>query len=340
MTDTLLDIKNLSVTYELRSASGKKLGSVAAVNDVSLSIRPGEIVGLVGESGCGKSTLGKAIMGLVEPSAGQIELRSARTGASVPHNSRQFRQAVQMVFQDPYSALNPKRRIRAILDEARRIQGNTDAEENRRVIVELLEAMGFGEEALYRYPHQFSGGQLQRIGIARAIANGPELVICDEPVSALDVSIQSQILNLLTDLQEQHNYAYLFITHDLGVVRYIADRVLVMYLGEIVEELSPADLMEDPKHPYTQMLAAAIPGREYDGEVREVRGELPSPTDPPSGCRFHPRCPFAMPQCRTTPPPRTDLGNGRTVACHLYPPDGPPAGPQHSNPRPTHKEKA
>lgn len=336
----MLTIKNLSVAYDLRAASGKRMGRVQAVSNVSMEIRQGEIVGLVGESGCGKSTLGKAIMGLVEPSEGEIILAAGR--GDVRPGSHAFRQAAQMVFQDPYSALNPKRRIGAILEEARRVQNHKNAAENRRIIVELLEAMGFGEEALARFPHQFSGGQLQRIGIARAIINDPQLVICDEPVSALDVSIQSQILNLLANLHEEREYSYLFITHDLSVVRYLADRVLVMYLGEIVEELAPDELLSAPKHPYTQMLAAALPGADRQGPEREVIGELPSPTAPPSGCRFHPRCPFAMERCTTEAPQVHDLDPGRRVACHLYDPTAPEPDPlqAQASTRPNLKENS
>lgn len=317
MTAPIVKVDDLHVDFKVRSINGRKLGTVRAVDGVSLEILPGEILGLVGESGCGKSTLGRAMVELNVPSSGTISVSSARTGHELVPGSKQRRRAVQIIFQDPYSALNPKRRIGAILDEARVIQGFRNRDENRVRVTQLMGDMGFGPEALQRYPHQFSGGQLQRIGIARAILNDPELVICDEPVSALDVSIQSQILNLLADLQRDRGYAYLFITHDLAVVRYIADRVIVMYLGEIVEELAPDDLIADPLHPYTQMLSSAIPGRR-DRERIAVRGEIPSPLAMPDGCRFHSRCPFAMPVCSVQPPPMIRMADGRAVRCHLY----------------------
>lgn len=316
-TSPIVKVDDLRVDFDLRSINGRRLGTVKAIDGVSLEVRPGEILGLVGESGCGKSTLGRAIVELNTPSAGTISVTSARTGEQLAPKSMQRRRAVQIVFQDPYSALNPRRRIGAILNEARVIQGFRNHDENHDRIRQLMADMGFGPEALQRYPHQFSGGQLQRIGIARAIVNDPELVICDEPVSALDVSIQSQILNLLADLQRDRGYAYLFITHDLAVVRYIADRVLVMYLGEIVEELGPEHLISDPLHPYTQMLSQAIPGR-GDRERTVIRGEIPSPLAVPKGCRFHSRCPFAMPICSAQAPPMIRRDGNRAVRCHLY----------------------
>lgn len=315
----LLRVEDLQVHFESRSANGHILGTVRALDGVSITIAPGEVVGLVGESGCGKTTLGRAITDLVAPNAGTISLTSARSGLRVEPHTAEYRRVVQIVFQDPYSALNPRRRVGAILQEARLIQGFRNRHENREAIVELMAAMGFGPEALQRYPYQFSGGQLQRIGIARAIINDPELVVCDEPVSALDVSIQSQILNLLSDLQRDRGYAYLFITHDLSVVRYLADRILVMYLGEVVEELNPRDLANDPHHPYTRMLAAAIPGHQSSERIA-VRGEIPSPLNMPSGCRFHTRCPFAMDVCREVRPELLDTGGGRAVRCHLFTP--------------------
>jgi len=327
MTDPIVRVDDLHVDFDVRSVNGRRLGTVKAVDGVSLEVRPGEILGLVGESGCGKSTLGSAMVELNTPSAGTISVTSARTGDELSPGSRARRRAVQIIFQDPYSALNPKRRIGAILNETRVIQGFRNRGENHDHIAQLMADMGFGPEALQRYPHQFSGGQLQRIGIARAIMNDPELVICDEPVSALDVSIQSQILNLLADLQRDRGYAYLFITHDLSVVRYIADRVIVMYLGEIVEELGPDHLISDPLHPYTQMLSSAIPGRQ-DRERIAIRGEIPSPLAIPAGCRFHSRCPFAMPVCSAQAPPMIRRDDGRAVRCHLY------AGPAAQRPGP------
>jgi oligopeptide/dipeptide ABC transporter ATP-binding protein len=320
MNAPLLQVDGLSVTFESRAASGRRLGVVQAVDDVDLVIAPGEVLGLVGESGCGKTTLGRCVVGLVEPAAGQIAFTSARSGEQVDRSAREYRRLTQIIFQDPYSSLNPRRRVGDILMEARVIQGFKNRQANRDRVVELLSAMGFGPEALQRYPYQFSGGQLQRIGIARAIVNDPELVICDEPVSALDVSIQSQILNLLADLQRDKGYAYLFITHDLSVVRYMADRVLVMYLGEIVEELPPRDLLEAPQHPYTRMLSSAIPG--FGGRERiAVRGEIPSPLNLPHGCRFHTRCPLAMEVCAVQRPALVATGGGHRVRCHLSPSD-------------------
>ncbi|MGC3952793.1 MAG: ABC transporter ATP-binding protein [Propionicimonas sp.] len=322
MDEPLLRVENLRVSFESRSLGGRRLGTVRAVDGVDLTLAPGEVLGLVGESGCGKTTLGRTVVGLAKPTEGSVTFTSARQGKVLQMGSREYRRLAQIIFQDPYSSLNPRRRIGDILMETRLIQGFRDRQQNRDRIVELLAIMGFGPETLQRYPYQFSGGQLQRIGIARAIVNEPELVVCDEPVSALDVSIQAQILNLLADLQRDQGYAYLFITHDLSVVRYIADRVLVMYLGEIVEELAPRDLIEAPLHPYTRMLSGAIPG----GPAREqivVRGEIPSPLQLPTGCRFHTRCPLAMPICSTETPVLTHTGDGHRVRCHLFPPASP-----------------
>lgn len=322
MDEPLLRVENLRVSFESRSMGGRQLGTVRAVDGVDLTMAPGEVLGLVGESGCGKTTLGRTVVGLAKPTDGRVTFRSARHGRVLETGSREYRRLAQIIFQDPYSSLNPRRRIGDILMETRLIQGFRDHQANRDRIIELLSIMGFGAEALQRYPYQFSGGQLQRIGIARAIVNEPELVVCDEPVSALDVSIQAQILNLLADLQRDQGYAYLFITHDLSVVRYIADRVLVMYLGEIVEELAPRDLIEGPLHPYTRMLSSAIPA----GQARErivVRGEIPSPLQLPTGCRFHTRCPLVMPICLTEKPVLTDTGDGHRVRCHLFPPGSP-----------------
>lgn len=321
MTTPLLQVENLRVSFESRSASGRRLGTVQAVDGVDLTLAPGEVVGLVGESGCGKTTLGRTVVGLAKPNAGTVTFTSARSGREVEVGSAEYRRLAQIIFQDPYSSLNPRRRVGDILLESRVIQGFRDRQQNRDRVVDLMSVMGFGPEALQRYPYQFSGGQLQRIGIARAIVNDPELVICDEPVSALDVSIQAQILNLLADLQRDKGYAYLFITHDLSVVRYIADRVLVMYLGEIVEELSPQALIEAPLHPYTRMLSSAVPGIDARERIT-VRGEIPSPLSLPRGCRFHTRCPLAMPVCSLERPTLVESGDGHRVRCHLYPPGG------------------
>jgi oligopeptide/dipeptide ABC transporter ATP-binding protein len=320
VTSPLLDVHGLSKTYEIRSAGGRLRGRVHAVNDVSFQLWRGETYGLVGESGCGKSTTGRALLRLVEPTAGQALFGSRDVFTLTNRELRGLRKNIQMIFQDPYSSLNPRKRVGAILEEAMTIHRLHDHAGRRERAFAILERVGFSHEHYYRYPHEFSGGQRQRIGIARALCVAPELIICDEPVSALDVSIQAQVVNMLRDLQREFGLTYLFISHDLSVVRHISDRVGVMYLGELVEE-APTDLLyAEPKHPYTQALLSAVP---VAAPIRKrerivLTGEVPSAADPPSGCKFHTRCPLAMPRCATEAPVRKALSEGHFVACHLY----------------------
>ncbi len=296
-------------------------GQVRAVDGVSFEVGAGETFGLVGESGCGKSTAGRSILRLIEPTAGQIlfggkDIRKLRKG-----QMRLMRREMQIVFQDPYASLNPRYTVRQILEEPMIIHSlfRSPAERQKRV-AELLETVGLSASRMDRYPHEFSGGQRQRIGIARALAVDPKLIIADEPVSALDVSVQSQVLNLLDDLQKQLNLSYVFIAHDLSVVKHISDRIGVMYLGQIVELGESDQLYENPLHPYTQALLSAVPIP--DPEARRERiilqGDLPSPANPPKGCYFHPRCKDCMEVCRTQAPEWKEVKPGRFVACHLY----------------------
>jgi oligopeptide/dipeptide ABC transporter ATP-binding protein len=293
---------------------------VKAVDDVSFAIEPGETLGLVGESGCGKTTLGRAIVRLVEPTAGSVLLGSEDITRMSGSALRTRRRKFQMIFQDPYGSLNPRMTVEQIVGEAldiHKLADNKSARQKR--IAELLEAVGLDPIHAQRYPHEFSGGQRQRIGIARALAVEPELIICDEPVSALDVSVQAQIINLLQDLQQQHGIAYLFIAHDLAVVEHISRRVMVMYLGKIVETADAKVLIREPQHPYTQALISAVP--EVDPETKRKRiilpGDVPSPIHPPPGCPFHPRCPIAEGRCRTEVPVFREVAKARWAACHL-----------------------
>jgi oligopeptide/dipeptide ABC transporter ATP-binding protein len=320
MSSPLLDVQGLSMVYDVRSASGRLRGQVRAVNDVSFQLWPGETYGLVGESGCGKSTTGRTLLRLVEPTDGHAIFGSRDVFSLNGKQLRGLRKSIQMIFQDPYSSLNPRKRVGAILEEAMTIHRLYDRAGRREHAMQMLERVGFSPEHYDRYPHEFSGGQRQRIGIARALCVSPELIICDEPVSALDVSIQAQVVNMLRDLQQEFGLTYLFISHDLSVVRHISDRVGVMYLGEIVEEAPTDQLFTEPKHPYTQALLSAVP-LPTPARTREritLTGEVPSPAHPPSGCTFHTRCPFAMPKCATLAPNRTTVAEGHVVACHLY----------------------
>src|SRR5690349_7764470 len=318
---TLLAVSHLTKHYPVRGGVlGRARGHVHAVDDVSFAVAEGETLGLVGESGCGKSTLGRTIVRLLEPTAGEI-LSEGRAIESLGAGAlRPLRRQMQMVFQDPYASLNPRKRVGSIIGDPLKIHKIGDAKERKVQVEQLLETVGLSPEHYNRFPHEFSGGQRQRIGIARALALRPKLVIADEPVSALDVSIQSQMLNLLEDLQDEFRLTYIFIAHDLGVVRHVSDRIAVMYLGKLVE-LSPAEeLYQRPIMPYTEALLSAVPIPDPDlARKRErivLEGDVPSPINPPSGCRFHPRCRYATQVCKEIEPPLTDYGNGHLAACH------------------------
>ena len=319
---SLLEVKNLKVHFPVKAGLFSRVHeSVKAVDDVSFSIAPGETLGLVGESGCGKTTLGRAIVRLVEPTAGEIFLDGENITTMRGAELRARRRKFQMIFQDPYGSLNPRMTVEQIVGEALDIHQLTDSSTARQKrIAELLKSVGLDPHYAQRYPHEFSGGQRQRIGIARALAVEPKLIICDEPVSALDVSVQAQIVNLLQDLQQQRGIAYLFIAHDLAVVEHISRRVMVMYLGKVVETAEAKTLLRAPKHPYTQALISAVPEVNPDTKRQRIvlPGDVPSPIHPPSGCPFHPRCPIAeKPRCASEIPALREIAPSHWTACHL-----------------------
>ena len=300
------------------SPGGTKL--VRAVDGVSLQVWPGETVGLVGESGCGKSTLGRCLVRLYDVTAGRLLFRGTDISRHGARQLRPVRREMQMVFQDPYASLNPRRRVGDLIAEPLRVHGRRSRAEIAARVAELMGLVGLSPDQLERFPHEFSGGQRQRIGIARALALEPRLIVADEPVSALDVSIQAQILNLLEDLQDRLGLTYVIIAHDLSVVRQVSDRTAVMYLGSIVELGVTEELYRAPAHPYTQALISAVPVPDVDRGARQrivLLGDVPSPTDPPSGCRFHPRCRFAKDRCKTERPALRAIADGRRVACHF-----------------------
>ncbi|MBM7659765.1 peptide/nickel transport system ATP-binding protein [Bacillus mesophilus] len=319
--DILLEVKNLKTHYPIKGGFFRRqIGAVKAVDGISFEINKGETLGLVGESGCGKSTAGRTILRLLEPTEGQIIFEGRDITNLRGTSLRKIRQDFQMVFQDPYASLNPTMMVGHLVSEPIRNYTKRSEKDLQEEVMELLTKVGLPRDAYYKYPHEFSGGQRQRIGIARALALRPKLIIADEPVSALDVSVQSQVLNLLKELQDEFELTFLFIAHDLSVVKHMSDRIGVMYLGGLVELADKGSLYSEPLHPYTQALISAIP--EPDPRKKKDRiileGDVPSPINPPSGCTFHPRCRHAMPECQTVIPSLKEVKPGHRVACHLY----------------------
>jgi peptide/nickel transport system ATP-binding protein len=324
MNDALLEIRNLKKYFPVRgSLFGRRTEYVKAVDDVSLRIGRGETLGLVGESGCGKTTLGRCVVRLYKPLAGEIIYQPEETEINLAELSgrelKPLRREIQMIFQDPYSSLNPRRTVFDIISEPIRVNRLASRKELEERVIHLMEIVGLETRYLRRYPHAFSGGQRQRIGIARALATNPKLIVADEPVSALDVSIQAQILNLLGDLQDEFGLSYLFVAHNLNVVKYVSDRVAVMYVGRLVELAPTEELYVAPQHPYTEALLSAVPISEPD-VVRErikLEGEIPNPVNPPPGCLFHPRCRYARDRCQEAVPPLQEVSAGHFAACHF-----------------------
>ena len=318
----LLKVQNLKQHFPIKGGIlGRTVNHVKAVDDVSFTIFEGETLSIVGESGCGKSTTGRAILRLDEPTSGSVFFEGKDLLAMSKSQMRSMRKDLQVIFQDPFASLNPRQSVAQILSEALAIQNIVPANQRRERIIELLSHVGLRPDQIDRFPHEFSGGQRQRIGIARALAMQPKLIICDEAVSALDVSIQAQVLNLLKSLQKEFKLTYLFISHDLGVVRHISDRVMVMYLGKVVEIADKKSLFDSPQHPYTQALLSAIPVPDVSKKQERIilRGDVPSPINPPQGCRFHTRCPLAVERCKTEVPALTNVHSTHQVACHLVP---------------------
>ncbi len=329
MSENLIEVSHLKKYFPIkRGLFSKTVGHVKAVNDVSFTIRPGETLGLVGESGCGKTTTGRSLLRLIEPTEGSVKFEGREVTEMGTAEMRTLRREMQIIFQDPYSSLNPRITIGGMLSEIIKFHGlRKNDKEIRNRVHELLEIVGLRAEYARRYPHEFSGGQRQRIGIARALSVEPKFIVCDEPVSALDVSIQSQVINLLEELQKEFNLTYLFIAHDLSVVEHISDRIAVMYLGEIVEIAESDELRDNPKHPYTQALLSAVPHPDPRRKQERIilTGDVPSPANIPTGCNFHPRCPQVMPECKSIHPVLGNDGNDHFTRCILYP-EGIPEG--------------
>ncbi|WP_449622174.1 ABC transporter ATP-binding protein [Robertmurraya sp. Marseille-Q9965] len=319
--DYILEAKNIKKYFPIKGGVFKReVGQVKAVDDVSLSILRGETLGVVGESGSGKSTLGRVILRLLDPTEGQIFFENEEISKMSNRQLRPFRRDMQIVFQDPFASLNPKMNVQELIEEPLLVQTNMSKSERKDKAIGLLEKVGLRPDSRLKYPHEFSGGQRQRISIARALALNPKFVICDEPVSALDVSIQAQVLNLMADLQDEFNLTYLFIAHDLSVVKHISDRVAVMYLGRIAEIAPKKNIYETPLHPYTEALLSAVPSTDITKKREKIilKGDLPSPSNPPSGCAFRTRCPKAHERCSIERPELINVSEGHFVACHLY----------------------
>jgi len=320
----LLDVCNLEKYFPVRGGIFQRvIAQVRAVDDVSFSIEKGRTLGLVGESGCGKSTLGRAVLRLHEPTGGQIFVDGRDITGLRRNQLDEYRRRMQIIFQDPFASLSPRRTVAQIIREPLDVHRIGTPDERERRVIDLLADVGMGAEVRDRYPHEFSGGQRQRIGIARALALDPDFIVADEPVSALDVSVQSQVLNLIAELKKKRGIAFLFISHDLAVIQHVSDEIGVMYLGRLVEQASVDDLYNEPKHPYTQALMSAIPVPDPAGKRSRIvlEGDVPSPMNPPGGCPFHTRCPQVTEICRRTAPPRVNIGtteNPHRVSCHLH----------------------
>jgi oligopeptide/dipeptide ABC transporter ATP-binding protein len=317
---SLLEVKNLKKYFPIKKGFlSRTTGQVRAVDGISFTLKRGETLGLVGESGCGKTTVGRSILRLIEPTAGQITFNDQNLLALEREELRKTRASLQIIFQDPFSSLDPRMNVGQIIAEPLRNHLKVSRKEIRDRVAYLMERVGLHPEQIGRYPHEFSGGQRQRIGIARALALNPLAIICDEPVSALDVSIQAQVINLLAQLQEQMNLSYLFIAHDLSVVEHISDRVAVMYLGRIVELATDKELYQNPLHPYSRALLSAVPIPDPEIQRKKIvlQGDVPSPINPPPGCSFHTRCPECLEVCSRQEPTLQDMGDGHWVACHL-----------------------
>jgi oligopeptide transport system ATP-binding protein len=319
-----IEVDNLVKHFPIRKGffTAGEAGTVRAVDGISFTVARGETLGLVGESGCGKSTTGRLMLRLIDPTSGALRYDGTDLARVSPKQMRERRRELQIIFQDPFSSLNPRMTVESIITEPLVIHSIGTSASRRERAHELLDIVGLARSYANRYPHEFSGGQRQRIGIARALALRPQFIVCDEPVSALDVSIQAQVINLMQDLQKEFGLTYLFISHNLAVIRHIADRVAVMYLGKIVELTDKHSLYAEPKHPYTQALLSAIPiaNPEHRRQRVVLTGDVPSPINPPSGCRFHTRCPYAEARCKAIEPPLMDVGGGHYVACHLVQP--------------------
>ena len=316
----LLEVQKVKKEFVTsKSLTGKPLKIVHAVDSVDLTIYEGETIGVVGESGCGKSTLGRCILQLIKPTSGHVLYRGVDITKLSKEQMRQMRRKMQLIFQDPYASLNPRMTVLELIMAQLEAFGIGNMEERIQRVKEIMELVGMPENMMNRYPHEFSGGQRQRIVIARALVLNPEFVVCDEPVSALDVSVRAQVLNLIQELKKKKHLTYMFISHDLSVVKYISDRIAVMYLGRIVEIAEKNELYNNPQHPYTKALLSAIPIPDVDNKMKReiLTGDVPSPLNPPSGCYFHTRCKYATERCRTECPALHDIGNGHMVACHL-----------------------